>query len=115
MLSGLYQSKTTLKRWFTDFKRSGTDIDDAERPGGPNEAVIPENIEKNLKIIMGSRKVKLQKIADNLKLSKGSVLTIIYEHLSIKKLFSKWMPCLLTPEQKQQREDDSKSCLEKLT
>nr|XP_040579057.1 protein GVQW3-like [Lepeophtheirus salmonis] len=96
--------KTTIKRWFADFKRTGTD--DTERPGRPNEAIIPENIEKILKIIMGNCKVKLQEIADTLKLSKGSVYTIINEHLGMKKLFSKWVPRLSTSEQKQQREDD---------
>ena len=60
---------------------------------------------------MGNRKVKLQELADTLKLSKG----IIHEHLGMKKLFSKWVPRLLTPEQKQQRVDDSESCLEMFT
>nr|XP_040566407.1 uncharacterized protein LOC121116227 [Lepeophtheirus salmonis] len=89
--------------------------DDAERLGRPNVAVIPENIEKTLKIIMGNRKVKLQKMADALKLSKGSIYSIIHKHLGMKKLFSKWVPRLLTPKQKQQREDDSKNCWEMYT
>ncbi|QQP41991.1 Putative DD34D transposase [Caligus rogercresseyi] len=104
-------SKTTIKRWFTNFKSGRTNTDDAERPGRPNEVVFPENVEKTLKIIMDNRKVKLQEIADTLKLSKGSVFTIIHEYLNMKKLFSKWVPRLLTPEQKQQRVDDSRSCL----
>ena len=39
-------SKTTIKRWFADFKHGRTDTDDAKRTGRPNEAVISENIEK---------------------------------------------------------------------
>ncbi|XP_072375939.1 uncharacterized protein, partial [Diabrotica undecimpunctata] len=50
---------------------------DAERSGRSNEAVIPANIEKTLKIIIENQKVKLQEIADTLRLSKGSVFTII--------------------------------------
>nr|XP_040570867.1 histone-lysine N-methyltransferase SETMAR-like [Lepeophtheirus salmonis] len=84
-------SKTTIKRWFADFKRGRTDLNDAERPGRPNEADIPVNIENTLKIIMGNR------------------------HMGMKKLFFKWGPRVLTPDQKQQREDDSKSCLEMFT
>lgn len=104
-------SKTTIKRWYADFHRGRTDTNDAERSGRPNEAVVEENIEKTLKIIMGDRKVKLREIADILKISEGSVFTIIHDHLGMRKLFSKWVPRILTPEQKQQRIEDSKSCL----
>ncbi|XP_040579150.1 uncharacterized protein [Lepeophtheirus salmonis] len=59
---------------------------------------------------MDNRKVKLQEIAENLMLSKVSVYTIIHEHLGMKKLFSKWVLCLLTLEQKRQQEYYSMSC-----
>ncbi|KAM8716360.1 hypothetical protein ACLKA7_003267 [Drosophila subpalustris] len=63
---------------------------------------------------MSDRKVKVREIADILKISAGSVHTIIHEHLGMKKVFSKWVPRLLTPEQKQQR-IGSKSCLDMFT
>ncbi|XP_055307605.1 histone-lysine N-methyltransferase SETMAR-like, partial [Sitodiplosis mosellana] len=108
---GSAPSIATIKRWFADFKRGRTDTDDAERSGRPNEAVIPENITKINKMIMADRKLKLQEIADILKISKGSVYTILHDHLGMRKLCSKWVPRLLTPEQKQNRVDDSESCL----
>ncbi|KAL7724756.1 hypothetical protein ACLKA6_008633 [Drosophila palustris] len=101
--------------WYAEFKRGRTDTDDIPSTGRPNDAVIPENVEKTLKIIMSDRKVKVREIADILKISAGSVHTIIHEHLGIKKVFSKWVPRLLTPEQKQQRIDESKSCLDMFT
>ena len=85
---------------------------DAERSGRPNEVVTPENIKKAHKIILENRKVKLQEIADIMKMSKGSVFTILHEHLSMRKLFSKWVPRSLTVDQKQQRVDASKECLD---
>ncbi|XP_040570816.1 histone-lysine N-methyltransferase SETMAR-like [Lepeophtheirus salmonis] len=36
-------SKTTIKRWFADFKDGRMDTIDAERPGRPNDAVSPKN------------------------------------------------------------------------
>ena len=57
---------------------------------------------------MSDRKVKVREIADILKISAGSVHTIIHEHLGMKKVFSKWVPRLLTPEQKQINENDGK-------
>ena len=47
-----------------------------------------------------------------LKLSEGRVFTILQESLGMRKLFSKWVPRLLTPDQKQQRVEDSERSLE---
>jgi len=105
-------SKRTICYWYAEFKRGRTDTDDIPSTGRPNDAVFPENVEKTLKIIMSDHKVKVKEIADILKISAGSVHTIIHEHLGMKKLFSKWVPRLLTVEQKQQRIDDSERCLE---
>ena len=69
--------------------------------------VVPENIKKDHKIILADRKLKLRKIADTLKISEGSVFTILYKNLSTRKLCSKWVPRLFTVDQKQQRVDDS--------
>ena len=63
------------------------------------------------KIVLGDRKLKLREIADILKKSEGSVFTISHESLGKRKLFSKWVPRLLTPDQKQQRVEDSECCL----
>ena len=45
-----------------------------------------------------------------LKISEDSVFTILHEHLSMRKLSSKWEARLLTVDQRQQRVDDSKRC-----
>lgn len=55
------------------------DINDAERSGRSNEVTTPENTKKKiLKIVLDNRKVKLQEIADILKISKGSVYKILH-------------------------------------
>ncbi|CAK9826871.1 Histone-lysine N-methyltransferase SETMAR [Anthophora retusa] len=104
--------KSTIIDWYAEFKHSLTNTDDAERSSRPKSAVVPENIKKVLKIVLKDRKVKLREIADTLKISEGSVFTILHENLSMHKLFSKWVPRLLTPDQKRQRVDDSERCLE---
>jgi hypothetical protein len=55
--------------------------------------------------------VKWHELADILKISKERVGFILHEHLSMRKLCSKWVPRLLTVEQKQQCVDGSKQCL----
>ena len=50
-------------------------------------SVVPENITKVQKIVLGDRKLKLREIADTLKISEGSVFTILHEFLGMRKLF----------------------------
>ena len=94
--------KSTIIDWYAEFKRSRTNTDDAECPGHPKSAVVPENITKVHKIVLGDHKLKLRKIAsgawDTLMISEGSVFTILHEYLRKRKLFSKWVPHLLLPD-----------------
>ena len=50
-------------------------------------------------MVLADRKLKLREIADTLKISKGSVFTILHEHLCMRKLCSKWVPPLITVHQ----------------
>ena len=77
-----------MKRWYADFKSSCTDTNDAERSGCPNLAVVLENIKNLHKPILVDCKLKLREIAEELKISEASVLTILHEHLSMRKLCS---------------------------
>ena len=82
-----------VKRWYADFKRRRTDTDGAERPGRPNSVAVVENTKKLHKLVLADRKLKLCK------------------YLSTRKHCSKWVPRLLTVNQKQQRIDDSERYL----
>ena len=97
-------SETTVKRWYADFKRGRTDTNDAACSGRPNLAVVPENIKTLHKLFFGRfYKLKLCEIAKEvLKISEGSVFTILYEHFKVFKVGA----CLLTVDQKQQCVDD---------
>ena len=104
--------ETMAKRWYADFKCGRTDTNDAERSGCPNSSVILENTKKLHKLILADRKLKLREIVEELKISEGNVFPILHEHLSMRKLCSKWVLSLLTVDQKQQRTNDSEHCLQ---
>ena len=104
--------KSTIINQYAQFKRGRTNTDDAERSGRPKSAVVPDNIAKVHKIVLGDRLLKLHEIANTLNILEGSVFTISRESLGMRKLFLKWVPRLLTPDHKQQRFEDSNSCLE---
>ncbi|KAF7285669.1 hypothetical protein GWI33_010247 [Rhynchophorus ferrugineus] len=70
--------------------------EDGKRSGRPKEVVTDENIKKIHKMTLNDRKLKLNEIA---------------EYLDMRKLRAKWVPRVLTFDQKQRRVDDSDQCL----
>ena len=51
-------------------------------------------------MVLAGRKLMLREIADTLMISESSVFTILHEHLKMRKLCSKWVPRLLTVDEK---------------
>ena len=68
---------------------------------GQNSAVVLENTKNLQKLVLADRELKI---------SEGSVFTILHENLSMRKLCSKWVPRLLTVDQKQQHIKDIERC-----
>ena len=102
--------ETMVKRWCSDFKHGCTDINDTEHSGRPNLAVS-EKKKKNLhQLVLADCEFKLRVIEEQLKLSEGSVFTILHERFSMRKLCSKWVTCLLTVYPKQQQYIDNSEC-----
>ena len=63
-------------------------------------------------MVLANRKLKLREIADILKVTEGTLFTILHQHLRMRMLCLKWVPRLLTADQKQQHVNDSERCLE---
>ena len=84
--------KLTIIDWYAELKRGRRNTDDDERSGHPKSAVGNG----------GNVNLKLREIADTLMISESRVFTILHESLGMRKFFSKWVPRLLTPVQKQQ-------------
>ncbi|KAF7267485.1 hypothetical protein GWI33_019316 [Rhynchophorus ferrugineus] len=74
--------------------------DDGERSGRPKGVVADENIKKIHKIILNDRKLKMNNIADTLKISTDRVHHIINKYLGMRNLCVKWVPRELTFDQK---------------
>ena len=60
----------------------------------------PKKHQKQHKLVLADQKLKLREIAEELKISEGSVFTILHENLSMRKLCWKWVQRLLTVDQK---------------
>lgn len=104
-------SNATVYNWYNEFKRGRTSINDEHRSGRPLEVTTPENVQKIHRMVMNDRKLKLSEIAEVMYMSKQRVGNILHEFLGMKKLNARWVPRLLTPDQKERRVIDSEHCL----
>lgn len=104
-------SFATVKYWVAEFKRGRTSCQDEHRSGRPNEVTTPEMVKKIHKAVLGDRRLKVRELADMVGISKSTIHRILSENLDMRKLCARWVPRLLTLEQKQRREDVSIECL----
>ncbi|CAH2020833.1 unnamed protein product [Acanthoscelides obtectus] len=94
-------------RWYGEFKRGRVSFSDDPRVGAPKTAVTQENVDAVRKLIIEDRHVTYREIEASLKISKTSIQKILHEELGVRKLVSRWIPHLLTEEQKAARRFNS--------
>jgi histone-lysine N-methyltransferase SETMAR len=64
-------------------------------------------------MLLVDRRMKLREIAETINISKERVGYILHEELGMKKLCARWVPRMLTADQKRTRMKVSKQCLER--
>ena len=104
-------SISKVKKWFTEFRCGRTSMIDVERSGRPVEVAIPETIEKIRSMVLADRRLKVREIVEAIGISHGSVVSIMKDHLGMKKLSARWVPRLLTIYHKRNRVINSIECL----
>jgi histone-lysine N-methyltransferase SETMAR len=89
--------------WFKRFKNGRTSTEDDERVGRPPTAVTAGNIEGVKCKIMEDRRLTIREISDDMNISFGSVQYILTKELAMTRVAAKFVPRLLTDEQKVNR------------
>jgi histone-lysine N-methyltransferase SETMAR len=64
-------------------------------------------------MVLDDRRIKVNEIAETTGISKEHVEYILHEELDMKKLCARWVPRLLTADQKRTRMEISEQCLER--
>lgn len=100
-----------IHKWFTEFRYGRTDTNDAERSGRPKEVTTEEMVNKIHDIVLADRRVKLREIAEMTGISMERVGNILHQELGMRKLSARWVPHLLTVDQKRKRVVTSQLCL----
>ncbi|KAK3717719.1 hypothetical protein RRG08_065453 [Elysia crispata] len=86
-------------------------MEDEPRPGRPVTACGDANISKVLVSLSDDRRKTCEEISTETSMSRTSVFRVLTNKLNKKKKFSKWVPHLLTDEQKESRVNFSRNFL----
>ena len=105
-LCGIYGPQTismrTVFRWVKAFKAGNVSVEDDTHPERPKTSVTKANIAAVKIVVEQDARVSVKDIASCTGISEGSVHTILKKHLDPRKVCTKWVPHLLTKEQKTQ-------------
>ena len=101
----------TICRGFKKFKDGESVIKDGRRPGRPTTSVTKSHVAAVKELIEKDGRYAVQDIARQLGISQGSVHIILTKKLGLRKICARWVPHLLTTEQKKKRVGCSKKLL----
>ena len=95
-------SRTSVYRWYSEFNRGRSSLQDEFRKDRPKSVVVPETIDAVLQLILQDRHVTYREIQTTLGISGTSIHSILHELFSVKKICSSWIPHNLPIAQKNQ-------------
>ena len=89
--------------WHMRFKRGRTSLEDDERSGRPSKISTPKNVETIRRLVDEDRRRTIKDIAVIVNMSYGTVQAILTCDLNMHRVAAKFVPRILTPEQKEHR------------
>lgn len=99
----LAPSLCTVRRWFNKFGRGQRSLKDGDRSGRPATAVTTKIIMRVEQLIKERRNITHRQIQSTCGIGSAAADKILHQHLGARKLASRWIPHLLTSDQKRCR------------
>ena len=96
---------TQVKEWYRRFQNGRTSVDSDPRSGRLSLATTPENIERVRLAIKDDRRLTVRELENDLGIPKTTVWEILNKILGMTRVCAKYIPKLLTTEQKDLRSD----------
>ena len=103
---------THIKKWYRRFKNGRTSVDIDPRSGRLSLTTTPENIERVRLAIKGDRRLTVRELKNDLGIPKTTVWEIFNNILGMTRVCAKFIPKLLTTEQKDLRSEIAQDNLE---
>jgi len=104
-------SQTQCYEWFKRFKEGRMSVSEDPRPGRPSTSTNNDHVERVHAVICGNRRLTVREVADEVDISTGSCHQIFTEKLQMHRVNAKFMLCLLTDDQKENRVEISQELL----
>ncbi|XP_068225004.1 protein GVQW3-like [Palaemon carinicauda] len=93
----------TVCKWFGRFKEGKESLDDNDRSGRPSTSRNDDNIAAVKTITQSNRCLTIREISEETNLSFGSVQAVLTDDLNMRRVTAKFVPRILTAEQKESR------------
>lgn len=94
---------TRIKEWYNRFKNGQTSVKSESRSGRPSTSRNENVIEQVRTLVTEDRRLTVRELVEEIGISIGSVHSILTEDLKMRRVSAKFVPKLLTTEQKQLR------------
>jgi len=98
--------------WWKRFNEVRTSVDDDPRSGRPSTSKT-DNVAKVREVIRSNRRLSVREVAEEVSISKTVCHEILTENLGMHRIAAKFVPHLLTDDQKQNRVDVSQELLDR--
>jgi len=105
--------RTQVFDWFRRFKEGRTSVESDSRSGRPSTSRNEEMIAKVRTIVRNNRRLTVREIADDCGISVGSCDEILTDDLHMKRVCAKFVPRLLTDDQREQRQTIARDLFER--
>jgi len=96
-------SRTQVFQWHTRFKTGHTSVDDDEHTGRPTSCTTPETVARIQQLIRLDQRRTICDIAEEVGVGYGTCQRVLTEELGMDHVAAKFVPRILTADQKQQR------------
>ena len=103
---------TQIKEWYNRFKDGRTSMESDALSGRPSTSRNEDLIDQVRSLVMQDRRVTVQELAEEVGISTGSVHSILTDDLTMWRVSAKFVPKLLTMQQKQLRLEVSQYMLD---
>lgn len=106
-------SRTQCYEWFNRFKLGRTTIKDNEKSGRPSTSTDDDHVQKVHDVIRKNRRLTVREVSEEVGICKSSCHLILTEKLNMHRVAAKFVPRLLTEEQKEKRVIVSRELLDR--
>ena len=102
--------KTAIYKWYKRFEEGRESLTDDERSGRPG-TLTSSDVTVIQELLNKDRRITLRELAARTDCSYGKVFNIVHEQLNMRRISARWIPKMLTDDQKQMRKESCKRIL----